>query len=88
MAQPIRKTSNETPSILNLKISPTELIANISDGRTISIPISWFSRLAKAPLEKIARFEISPSGYGIHFPDLDEDISIQAFIDPEPSSRH
>jgi len=66
---------------LGLKISQTELVANISDGRTISIPISWFDCLANAPMEKLNRFELSPGGYGIHFPELDEDISIKAFIE-------
>ena len=80
MAQIIQNNHNSL-SILSLKISRSELIANISDGRTISIPLSWFERLANAPIEKLNHFEISPSGYGIHFPELDEDISIKAFID-------
>jgi len=82
MAPSAQKVNVETLSILSLKISPNELIAHISDGRIISIPIAWFSRLAGAPLEKLKKFEISPSGYGIHWPELDEDISIRSFLNP------
>lgn len=81
MAQTIQRNSSKL-HIVSLKIGRAELIASISDGRVISVPLSWFERLAKAPVEKLNHFEISPSGYGVHFPDLDEDISIKAFIDP------
>jgi len=56
------------------------LKATISDGRIVSIPIAWFERLRSAPEKHLNNFEISPSGYGIHWPDLDEDISIKAFV--------
>lgn len=81
MAKTIQR-NNKSPSILSLKIGQNELIANINDGRTISIPLSWFKQLENASLEKLKHFEISPSGYGIHFPELDEDISIKSFIAP------
>lgn len=83
MAPSAVRNSFEALSILSLKISSNELIATISDGRMISIPIAWFSRLANAPIEKLRNFEISPSGYGIHWPELDEDISIRSFLNPE-----
>jgi hypothetical protein len=67
-------------SILKLNIENDMLTATISDGRTVSIPIVWFNRLRGAPLEKLKNFKISPSGYGIHWPDLDEDISIKSFL--------
>jgi len=54
--------------------------AEISDGRIISIPMSWFPRLAGANRDQLKNFEISPAGYGIHWPDLDEDISIKSFV--------
>jgi len=53
----------------------------MSDGREVTIPIAWFSRLALATKKELHNFEISPSGYGIHWPDLDEDISVKAFLD-------
>ena len=82
MAPSVQKINIEELSILSLKISSNELIATISDGRIISIPIAWFSTLANASIEKLRKFEISPSGYGIYWPDLDEDISIRSFLNP------
>lgn len=82
MAQTARKTNIEELSITAIKVSENEITADISDGRRISVPTAWFSRLANAPIEKLRNFEISPSGYGIHWPELDEDISIKAFVSP------
>ena len=68
------------PSILKVEIEGTKIKAEISDGRIVLVPISWFPRLAKASSQALNNFEISPSGYGIHWPDMDEDISIKSFI--------
>lgn len=67
-------------SIIKISIENDMLVATISDGRIVSIPIVWFSRLRNAPSDKLNNFEISPSGYGIHWPELDEDISIKSFL--------
>jgi hypothetical protein len=72
--------SIEELSIVKLSIENDALVATISDGRIVSVPIVWFSRLRDASQDKLNNFEISPSGYGIHWPDLDEDISIKSFL--------
>ncbi len=69
-------------SIITLEVSEDELTAKISDGRIVTIPIAWFSRLENASLSDLQNFEISPSGYGVHWPAMDEDISIKSFINP------
>lgn len=69
------------PSIASLKIDDDMLTANMSDGRIISIPVAWFPTLAKASEKDLRTFEISPSGYGIHWENLDEDISVKAFFE-------
>jgi hypothetical protein len=69
-----------TPSILKIEIEGIRIKAEISDGRIVLIPISWFPRLKSAPPAVLKNFEISPSGYGVHWPDVDEDISIKSFI--------
>jgi hypothetical protein len=79
MSLPARK-SNEYPAIVHLEISDDRLTAQMSDGREVSIPIAWFNTLATATQEELRHFEISPAGYGIHWPDLDEDISVKAFL--------
>ncbi len=77
-----KKLSTEKLSILRLKVQGDVLTAEISDGRVISIPIAWFKRLQNASEKDLLNFEISPSGYGIHWPSLDEDVSIKSFINP------
>jgi hypothetical protein len=72
--------SSEEPSITKLTIEKDSLVATISDGRIVSVPIVWFARLRNASHEKLSNFELSPSGYGIHWPELDEDVSIKSFI--------
>ena len=72
----------EELSILDLEVTEDFLTAKISDGRSVSIPIAWFPRLMDAQADQLSNYEVSPSGYGVHWPDLDEDISIKAFINP------
>ena len=67
-------------SILHLTVEQEKLTAEISDGRIVSIPLAWFPRLLGATPAQLQNFEISPSGYGIHWPDLDEDISVRSFV--------
>jgi hypothetical protein len=67
-------------SIMKLKVEDDMLVATFSDGRIVSIPTVWFIRLRGATHAQLNNFEISPSGYGIHWSELDEDISIKAFL--------
>src|SRR4051812_38396633 len=75
MNQTVKKIESRPLTILKIRITKEKLTAEISDGRIISIPLAWFPRLTKATPKQLQNFEISPSGYGIHWPDLDEDIS-------------
>jgi len=73
------------PSILDVNFSKDLMTVNLSDGRIISIPLAWYPRLSAAKSKQLRRYEISPSGYGIHWPDLDEDLSVYGFIFPQGS---
>ncbi len=68
------------PSIKQLKIAHDILEVRLYDGRIIFVPIAWFPSLANATIKQLKNFEISPSGYGIHWPDLDEDLSVEGFL--------
>jgi hypothetical protein len=69
------------PAIVDVSVSPDQLTAKLSDGREVSVPLAWFSRLLNATPAQRATFEISPGGYGIHWPEIDEDISVKVFLD-------
>ncbi len=80
MGLPLKKVS-EYPVIMDVSVEGQTLAATMSDGREISIPIAWFPRLMNATPKQRTHLEISPGGYGIHWPEIDEDISIKAFIE-------
>lgn len=66
--------------IINVTVTDDTLAVDLEDGRTIAIPIGWYPRLAYGtPLER-ANFQISGAGYGIHWPDLDEDIGVEGIL--------
>jgi hypothetical protein len=56
------------------------LTVDLEDGRTISVPIGWFPRLAHGTQEERENFQMSGAGRGIHWPDLDEDIGIEGLL--------
>ncbi len=71
------------PAILRVKFLEDSMSVSLSDGRTIIVPLAWYPKLAAAQKKQLARFEISPSGYGIHWPELDEDLSVYGFLFPQ-----
>lgn len=66
--------------IVSVTISDDTLAVDLEDGRTIAVPIGWYPRLAYGTAAERAKFRISGAGYGIHWPDLDEDIGVEGLI--------
>ncbi|GIW26751.1 MAG: hypothetical protein KatS3mg070_0114 [Meiothermus sp.] len=62
-----------------------ELIVTLSDGRRLAVPIVWFPRLAKADPQERAEYELLGNGEGIHWPRIDEDISVAGLLEGRPS---
>jgi hypothetical protein len=65
------------------------LIVDLMDGRTIAVPLAWYPRLFNATPEQRARWEPAGGGYGIHWPDVDEDLSTEGLLRgaPAPGAR-
>ena len=80
-------TKNETIIAENVKISEEALTVDIDDGRTISVPLSWFPRLLYGSADERNNWRLIGRGEGIHWPDLDEDISITGLLDGIPSNE-
>ena len=80
--QPLIQTQGHV-TILGLDINKESggIMANLSDSRSVIIPLAWFKRLRNASPEQLNRYEISPAGCAIHWEELDEDISIKSFTD-------
>lgn len=68
------------PAILALKFDDDAMRVHLSDGRILIVPLAWYPKLLSARKKVRNHFEISPSGYGIHWPDLDEDLSVYGFL--------
>jgi len=65
---------------VNVVVTDDTLAVDLEDGRTVSVPIGWYPRLAYGtPVERV-HFQIGGSGYGIHWPDLDEDIGVDGLL--------
>jgi hypothetical protein len=60
--------------------SDEALIVDLADGRTITVPLAWFPRLAQGTHAERANWRLIGGGAGIHWPDLDEDISVESLL--------
>jgi hypothetical protein len=75
------------PKIQTATVDEEALRVSYRDGRELSVPIAFYWRLADATKEQLQNFEISPSGRGIHWPEIDEDLSAQGLLDGSPAPR-
>ena len=72
---------------VDVSVTDDTLTVELSDGRTISVPIEWYPRLAHGTLEEVSNWRIIGRGEGIHWEDLDEDISVEGIIIGKPSGE-
>jgi hypothetical protein len=75
------------PRLVDIQITEDEIIAHLVDGRTISVPLAWSWRLSEATPGQRQNFEIIGDGQGIHWPDVDEDISVEGMLFGSPAHR-
>jgi len=61
------------------------LVVDLMDGRTIAVPLAWYPRLFNATPEQRAHWELAGGGYGIHWPDIDEDLSTEGLLRGAPA---
>jgi len=73
--------------VKGVKINEETLSVGLMDGRTIIVPLTWYPRLLNATAEQRNKWEISGGGYGIHWPDIDEDLSTEGLLRGAPAPR-
>lgn len=73
------------PRIVSFQINDDSIVASLADGRIISVPLAWSWRLASASPAQRRKFEIIGDGQGVHWPDLDEDISARGMLQGVPA---
>ena len=74
----------EKPTAKSVEISDGVMRVALEDGRTLEVPISWFPRLREATPEEREDLRLIGGGIGIHWPQLDEDISVRGLLFPDP----
>ena len=73
--------------VRDVRVNDDTLSVDLFDGRTITVPITWYPRLLHATPEERANWHIAGAGYGIHWPDIDEDLSTQGLLQGAPAPR-
>ena len=71
----------------NVSVTEDSLIVDLDDGRTISVPLAWFPRLLHSTVEERNNWRLIGKGAGVHWPDLDEDISVKGILLGKPSGE-
>lgn len=75
------------PCATDLKVTEDALIVTLDDGRKLHVPLAWYPRLLHATAEQRNRWEFVGPGIGFHWPDIDEDLSVEQFLDGAPAPR-
>lgn len=76
-----------TVSAQNVSVTDDTLTVDLSDGRTVSVPLAWFPRLLHGTPAERNKWRLIGDGEGIHWPDLDEDISVENLLFGKPSGE-
>jgi len=80
-------TSEPKPGqrIVGVHINDEFLVVDLADGRVVSVPLAWYPRLLNATSEQRNAWRIAGAGFGIHWPEVDEDLSVQGLLAGSPA---
>jgi len=73
--------------VVSVNVTDEAIVAHLVDGRIVSVPLDWSWRLKDATPEQRKHWEIIGDGQGVHWPDLDEDISVEGMLRGIPAKR-
>ena len=73
--------------VKNVRCTDDMLVVDLLDGRTISVPLTWYPKLLAATPKQRANWKVVGGGFGIHWPDLDEDLSSEGLLRGAPAPR-
>ena len=74
-------TINKTKNAVDIAFEDSKMIVFLEDGRELSIPLEWFPRLRKATSEQLSKWRLIGKGEGIHWSEIDEDISVENLLE-------
>lgn len=78
---------NPGERVKEVRVDDDMLTVDLADGRTISVPLAWYPRLLHATGAQRANWQVAGGGFGIHWPDLDEDLSTEGLLRGAPAPR-
>jgi hypothetical protein len=78
---------NTDARVKDVSVSDELITFNLIDGRVVSVPLTWSWRLAEATPPQRANFEVIGGGVGVHWPDIDEDLSVEGMLHGAPARR-
>lgn len=73
--------------VADVEVTEDAVSVRLMDGRTISVPLAWYPRLFNATPKQRNNWQVSGGGYGIHWPDVDEDLSTEGMLRGAPAPR-
>ena len=79
--------ASSEPVVQDIRVTNDEIIAHLADGRVISVPLAWSWRLSEATPAQRANWRLTGSGQGVHWPDIDEDLSAEGLLNGVPAYR-
>ena len=86
-ASELQEAPRPAPVATGASVTDEALVVELSDGRSVSVPLAWYPRLLHGTAPERGRWELIGRGEGIHWPDLDEDISVEGLLAGRPSGE-
>ncbi len=80
-------TELQKTKVTEVQVTEDTLTVDLADGRTVAVPVEWFPRLAHGTPQELSNWRLIGRGAGIHWPDLDEDISLDNLLLGQPSGE-
>ncbi len=74
--------------VRDVQFTDDAISVDLFDGRTITVPLAWYPRLLHATPEQRANWKLAGAGYGLHWPDIDEDLNTHGLLHGAPAPRH
>jgi len=79
--------ANPGERIVRAMCNGDSVVVDLADGRVLSVPLAWYPRLLHATPQQRSNCRIAGAGYGIHWPEIDEDLSVEGLLRGAPASR-
>jgi hypothetical protein len=79
--------ANPGERVIEVACTEDKLVVDLADGRSISVPLAWYPRLLHATPHQRDNWQIAGAGFGIHWPDVDEDLSVEGLLRGAPSPQ-